>query len=1027
MLRIGLDIGSTTIKCIVLDEQDKVLHSSYDRHHSQIIAKSKEVIESLSKMYSDPLYISVSGSAGMGLAQKLDLDFSQEIYATRKAIQHLLPESDVVIELGGEDAKILFFNGGMDFCMNGSCAGGTGSFIDQMASLLQVSSKQLNELAKKAQRLYPIASRCGVFAKSDIQPLLNQGARKEDIAASIFRSVVSQTIAGLAHGRSVEGNVVYLGGPLTFFSELRKSFDEALNVRGINPDLSLYYVAFGAAALAKGKSVVLKDLLAKMDAVEQIFDFESLPPLFKNEPEKKEFHLRHSIELPKFSDLLDERPKNLYVGIDAGSTTTKCAAIDEMGRLCFSSYDFSGGTPIEHVRKFLLDVQEQFPDASIAASAATGYGEELIQAAFRVDFGVVETIAHYLGAQTYDPEVDFIIDIGGQDIKCFHIHEQTVDQIYLNEACSSGCGSFLSAFAQTLGYDMETFSKKALESRHPVDLGSRCTVFMNSRVKQAQKDGASLEDIAAGLAISVVKNALYKVIRIPKGQKPGEHILVQGGTFLNDAVLRAFELETNATVIRPAMASLMGAYGAALYARSQQETLSAGSTILKKEQLRNFQHQTRTFRCKGCTNSCLLTMNSFGHLKTHISGNRCDKPLVKRKSQNANNIYEYKRIKLAAFDSFETEKKTIGIPLVLNMYELLPFWHTLFSRLGFGVTVSGFSDAKLYHSGQSKIPSDTVCYPAKLSHGHIERLKKMKCDHIFWPCLSYNLDEGKSVNHYNCPIVAYYAESAQSTNSGPEILRPYFGIHRPKDFKKRFTKWIRDEIDPTLSAIQIHRTIDYAYQAYYDYMDDVARMADSWLEEARKKKQKIIILCGRPYHIDPEVIHGIDQYLTSLGCLVLSEDSIAHHTKKADTDVLNQWTYHARLYAAAEYVAKINSPDLLLVQLVSFGCGVDAITADEVRAILEDSSQLYTQIKIDETSNLGAIRIRLRSMLAAADSQWNPKGSSSLQNLKREQKPDHETEEKYDQSSKPTGIHQRNETNPYHPFSKHARHSFPLS
>lgn len=962
MHRIGLDIGSTTIKTVVLDETGHVCHTQYERHFSRIAEKAREVLLALGKKFPGKHRLCISGSAGIGLSEQLGIPFAQEVFATRTAVTTLRPDADVVIELGGEDAKILFLTGGTDFCMNGSCAGGTGAFIDQMATLLQISQDEMNALAMNHEKLYPVASRCGVFAKSDIQPLLNQGATKEDISASIFQAVVSQTIAGLAHGRPIAGNVVYLGGPLTFFSMLRDTFDRNLHLEGTCPPLSLYYVAYGAALLAADEAFDLEKLADRIPDLAGWQSYDSLRPLFRDRRERIAFEDRYGQDLPEPLACTDECV-SFFIGIDAGSTTTKCAALREDGTIAFYRYLPSGGQPVSHVRDFLLELYDRYPGCRILGSAATGYGEDIIRSAFGVDLGVVETVAHYTAAKAYDPDVDFIIDIGGQDIKCFRIRNGAIDQIFLNEACSSGCGSFLQTFAQTLGYDMETFCDHALKGTRPVDLGSRCTVFMNSSVKQAQKDGAAMEDIAAGLAVSVVKNALYKVIRLKQGQKLGDHIIVQGGTFLNDAVLRAFELELGMPVTRPAAAGLMGAVGAALYAREQGLT---SSTLRTRDQVLALQHTVRPTVCQGCANHCRLTVNVFDGGKVCVAGNRCEKPVRHASARPGHNLYEYKRQQLARFASRKGRRKTIGIPLVLNMYELLPFWHTLFTSLDFGVEISGFSSLSMYHKGQGKIPSDTVCYPAKLAHGHIQALKDRGVQDIFYPCLSYNVDEDKSVNHYNCPVVAYYPESIQSTLPQEKLLMPYLGIHRRKDFAKHFWKFLKEEVDDTVRLREVQKAVSAAYEALDGYMEDIRNQADVWLQEARQTGQEIVVLCGRPYHADPEVIHGIDQYIASTGRLVLSEDSVFHHTDQARTDVLNQWTYHARLYSAAQWVAAQQDPKIQLVQMVSFGCGVDAITGDEVRAILESAGCLYTQVKIDEITNLGAVKIRLRSLFAAA-------------------------------------------------------------
>ena len=969
MIRIGLDVGSTTLKCVVLNEADEVIFKKYERHFSQIAEKSAEMLSEICERFPDEneAGLCVSGSAGMGFAEEMDIPFMQEVYATRVSVKRMLPETDVVIELGGEDAKILFISGTMEVRMNGTCAGGTGAFIDQMSTLLGVTPTEMNELAASHTKIYSVASRCGVFAKSDIQPLLNQGAQKSDISASIFAAVVNQTIAGLAQGRDITGNVVYLGGPLTFLSELRALFDKSLGGAGLCPEDSLYYVALGAALTNDGSHLKLRETVDRIKNYTSSGAFRSCRPLFTSEEEYAAFKKRHrSGEEITYSPLLEG--SRAYIGIDAGSTTVKGVVLNEKGELAFSKYLRNSGNPVPIVRDFLKEVYAKFPGIDIVSSASTGYGEEIIKNAFHIDTGVVETIAHFSAARRFDPKVDFIIDIGGQDIKCFKIQNGAIDNIFLNEACSSGCGSFLQTFAGALGCSIAEFAAKGIYADRPVDLGSRCTVFMNSSVKQAQKDGASIENISAGLSLSVVKNALYKVIRVANADALGEHIVVQGGTFLNDAVLRAFEQEIGRHVTRPPIAGLMGAYGAALYA---MENAPEKSTIISPERLESFTHSVQAITCKGCQNNCRLTVNTFDDGAKFIGGNRCEKPLALKSTTKKYNLFDYKKELLSSYSSFKGERETIGIPMGLNMFELLPFWHTFFKSLGFGVTVSPESTRKLYLKGQHTIPSDTVCYPAKLMHGHIEALLDSGVDAIFYPCLSYNLDEGLGDNHFNCPVVAYYPEvigANVTALSGTKYIYDYLGIHRRHDFPKRIQKILEREFGP-LELSRVRTAVNAAFDEYYAYMSKVRAKGKEYLALAREAGLPVIVLCGRPYHLDSEVNHGIDKLVCDCGAVLITEDSVSDEVDAFPTTVLNQWTYHSRLYAAAKFVADSGDADLNLIQLVSFGCGVDAVTTDEVRKILEGKNRIYTQIKIDEITNLGAVKIRLRSLFAAARQQ----------------------------------------------------------
>ncbi len=960
-----MDVGSTTLKCVAIDDNDNIVYKAYERHYSKIAEKSSKMLSQI--IAENPEFkkasLTVSGSAGMGFANALGLDFIQEVYATRVSVSRLLPGTDAVIELGGEDAKILFFTNGVEVRMNGSCAGGTGAFIDQMASLLGVEPLEMNTLAETHEKIYSIASRCGVFAKSDIQPLLNQGARKNDVAASIFTAVVNQTVSGLSQGRRIEGNVVYLGGPLYFLSELRKAFDKGLGVTGVCPENGLYFVALGAAYSANGEILDMEEVTEKIKNARESGEYLGAKPLFTSEAEYKEFSERHAKNSVEENCPLADGEK-VYIGIDAGSTTVKAAVINKDGRIVMSRYMSNNGDPVSLIKDFLVDFYNEYPNAVVASSAVTGYGEDIIKNAFGIDIGLVETVAHFTAAKKFKPDVDFIIDIGGQDIKCFKIRNNAIDNIFLNEACSSGCGSFLQTFAAAWGYDIEKFSKLGIYADKPVDLGSRCTVFMNSSVKQAQKDGASIENISAGLSISVVKNAIYKVIRAANADELGKNIVVQGGTFLNDAVLRAFEQEIGRDVVRPTISGLMGAYGAALYS---MERVPEKSTVITPDELKSFEHKVKAVTCGKCSNNCRLTVNTFSNGRSFIGGNRCSKPIAKSNAVKGENMFDYKRELLSEYKPVKGTKPTIGLPMGLNMFELLPFWHKFFTELGFGIALSEKSSRELYVKGQHTIPSDTVCYPAKLLHGHIESLMEQGVKDIFYPCMSYNLDENLGDNNYNCPVVAYYPEVIRS-NVGDlkklNFMSDYVGLHRPKDFSKKIFEILSAKFDG-LSLKEVKKAAEKAYAEYYSFMDKIHKKGMEYLADAKKKDMPVIVLCGRPYHLDEEINHGIDKLICECGATVITEDSVSPLVEKFPTTVLNQWTYHSRLYAAAKYVAKANDKDLNVVQLVSFGCGVDAITTDEMRTILEKDGKIYTQIKIDEISNPGAVKIRLRSLFAA--------------------------------------------------------------
>ncbi len=976
-MRVGLDIGSTTIKCVVLDEQDKIIYSTYERHYSHILEKGQELLQRVAKDYvpGGRAMLAISGSAGMGLADSCGVPFVQEVFATRVAANRLAPGTDCIIELGGEDAKILFLTNGTEVRMNGSCAGGTGAFIDQMATLLKMSADEMDKAAQQSTRTYTIASRCGVFAKSDIQPLINQGALAGDIAASIYQAVVNQTIAGLAQGRPIKGNVLYLGGPLTFSSVLRKSFDHTLGLTGTCPENSLLYVALGAAFYADRESD-LGEVVKRLANYSATATYVSLPPLFASKQEYEDFHARHMracVPCVPFGAQCGP----VHIGIDSGSTTIKLVVIDENSNILFTSYRPNLGNPIPLVRETLLKLYKDHPGLQIASVTTTGYGEELIKNAFHCDRGLVETVAHFTAAKHFMPNVDFIIDIGGQDMKCFKIEDGAISNIFLNEACSSGCGSFLQTFAQALGYDVKEFAALGLFADRPVDLGSRCTVFMNSSVKQAQKDGASIENISAGLSISVVKNALYKVIRASSPEELGRNIVVQGGTFYNEAVLRAFEKEMGVEVIRPDIAGLMGAFGAALHGKAHSKA-DSHSTVLTEAELEAFSQKVQNVTCNGCGNHCQLTVNIFADGKRFISGNRCDKPVTGKAADDELNLYAYKLQLLLDYQKIQPEspRGIIGLPLCLNMYELLPFWHTLFTKLGFAVKTSPVSSRALYQEGQATIPSDTACFPAKLSHGHIAELVKMGVDAIFYPCMSYNVDEHLGDNHYNCPVVAYYPEVLEGNCpelEGTTFIYDYVNLARRKDFTKRFPA-ILDKYFPGLNHRAVAEAIDAAYAEYERHMVQVRAKGAEIIAKAREEHKRIVVLAGRPYHVDPEVNHGIDKLIIRQGAAVVTEDSVSHLMEKFPTSVLNQWTYHSRLYAAAKYCT--TQPDMDLVQLVSFGCGLDAITTDETREILQEGGKLYTQLKIDEITNLGAVNIRLRSLFAALDERAEDKARS---------------------------------------------------
>ncbi|HBB71586.1 MAG TPA: 2-hydroxyglutaryl-CoA dehydratase [Ruminococcus sp.] len=971
-LSLGIDVGSTTVKTVITDQNGNILYSRYQRHLSKVKETVTDQLKIIKADYpEDRFTVCITGSAGLGLANSAGIPFVQEVHAAFLAVKERQPDADAVIELGGEDAKIIFLTGGVEQRMNGSCAGGTGAFIDQMATLLGVTSDQLDEMSLRAQKVYPIASRCGVFAKSDIQPLLNQGARKEDVAASIFQAVVDQTVSGLAQGRTIEGKVLFLGGPLFFLKGLRRAFVKTLGLddeHAVFPEEAPVFVAYGCSIYASAleEQYTVAELTDKLAAAKSTDNIVTGEPLFRSKAEYDEFIDRHKRFDLGYADIRTYSG-DAYLGIDAGSTTTKLVLITDDGRILYHHYSSNLGQPLDRISEQLRIIYSQLnPAITIKGSAVTGYGEDLIRSGLSIDYGIVETVAHFKAASYFCPDVDFIIDIGGQDIKCFKIKNHSIDSIMLNEACSSGCGSFIQTFAMALGYDIAEFSQLGLFAEHPVDLGSRCTVFMNSSVKQAQKDGATVEDISAGLSSSIIKNAIYKVIRANSPDELGKNIVVQGGTFLNDAVLRSFEKELGRNVIRPAISGLMGAFGCALYARERagEDTVSS---IISPEELENFSYTSRSAKCGGCTANCQLNIISFGKGRRFISGNRCEKGSGQAKKNNVPNLYEYKYdsiLNLVKEGQPSRPRAVVGLPLALGFYEQMPFWHTLFTSLGFGTVFSDESSREMYYLGQHTIPSDTVCYPAKLTHGHIECLLDKGVDFIFYPCMSYNIDEGGSDNHFNCPVVAYYPELLLANNprlNGNNFIHPYLDLNIRKNVIKVLTKSLaRYNIKG-----MIPEAVDKAYAAMMKHRRDIAGKAKEIIRQARAEGRNIIVIAGRPYHIDKEINHGIHKLVTSLGMAVITEDSVAALARTPELGVLNQWTYHSRLYRAAQYVT--TQPDMQLIQLVSFGCGIDAVTGDEVRTILESHGKLYTQLKIDEINNLGAARIRLRSLVAAME------------------------------------------------------------
>lgn len=974
--RAGIDIGSTTAKLVVLDENGNIIFGEYRRHRAQI----REVLTSLAKELREKLgdcslKIKITGSGALNLAHSLSIGFVQEVVAVATALRSVAPQTDVAIELGGEDAKIIYFTGGLEERMNGVCAGGTGSFIDQMAALLQTDAEGLNREAQSYSMIYPIAARCGVFAKTDIQPLINEGATKPDLAASIFQAVVNQTISGLACGKPIRGCVAFLGGPLHFLPELKNAFIRTLKLtpdKIVDPEQSHLFAAMGAALESSDAEEMaideLVDRLGKDCGV--TFEMPRLEPLFEDERSLSDFKERHAKAILKKGEL-ESYSGNCYLGIDAGSTTTKLALIGEGGELLFSYYTSNRGRPVDTAAEALRSLYSKLPKgAKIVRSCSTGYGEELFKAAFSLEEGEVETVAHCTAAKFFDPLVDCVLDIGGQDMKCIKLKKGEIDSIMLNEACSSGCGSFIENFANSLGYSAADFANEALFAKHPVDLGTRCTVFMNSNVKQAQKEGASVSEISAGLAYSVIKNALFKVIKLSEASELGSHVVLQGGTFYNAAVLRAFEKISGVEATCPDISGLMGAFGAALIAKERYT--GEEPTILSPEQLDALTYTTASRRCGGCTNNCMLTFNKFSGGRTHLSGNRCERATGGAKGRvSAPNMIAYKQNRIFGYEPLDAEnapRGVIGIPRVLNIYENYPFWATFFKTLGFSVVLSPFSDRKIYELGMESIPSESECYPAKLSHGHVEWLIRKGVKQIFHPCVFFEKQETpKAQNNYNCPIVVAYPENLKNnveaiTIGDVDYVRPFVAFTSQETISERMVAVCREKWG--ISASEVKDAVALAWAEQEKAKDDIRAEGKRLLAEMRENGGFGIVLAGRPYHIDPEINHGIPELIAAYGLTVFSEDSLPIDFEPTrPLRVVDQWVYHSRLYAAAEFVR--DCPDLEMIQLNSFGCGLDAVTTDQVAEILDGGNKLYTLLKIDEVNNLGAVRIRIRSLMAA--------------------------------------------------------------
>lgn len=975
--KLGIDIGSTTVKVSIIEDGGKLLFADYKRHFANIQETLADLLregeEKLGALTVEPV---ITGSGGLTLSKHLGIPFVQEVVAVATSLKDYAPQTDVAIELGGEDAKIIYFTGGIDQRMNGICAGGTGSFIDQMASLLQTDASGLNEYAKNYKAIYPIAARCGVFAKTDIQPLINEGATKEDLSASIFQAVVNQTISGLACGKPIRGNVAFLGGPLHFLSELRAAFIRTLNLGAdqiIAPDHSHLFSAIGAAMNSDPKTTAsLHDLIERLShGIKMDFEVKRMEPLFTDEADYEKFRTRHASHDVKKGDLATYEG-NCYLGIDAGSTTTKVALVGEDGSLLYRFYSNNNGSPLATAIRAMQEIHDQLPEkAQIAYSCSTGYGEALLKSALMLDEGEVETISHYYAAAAFEPDVDCILDIGGQDMKCIKIKDGTVDSVQLNEACSSGCGSFIETFAKSLNYSVQDFAKEALFAKNPTDLGTRCTVFMNSNVKQAQKEGASVADISAGLAYSVIKNALFKVIKITNASDLGKHVVVQGGTFYNDAVLRSFEKISGCEAVRPDIAGIMGAYGAALIARERYDA-SKTTTMLPIDKILSLTYKTTMARCQGCTNHCVLTINRFDGGRQFVTGNRCERGLGGNKQKkDIPNLFDYKYHRMFDYEPLTADlapRGTVGIPRVLNMYENYPFWAVFFKELGYRTVLSPKSTRQIYELGIESIPSESECYPAKLAHGHIEWLIRQGLTYIFYPCVPYERNETPEAgNHYNCPMVTSYAENIKNnveslTDHKVHFRNPFMAFTNEEILTKRlveeFTK------DQAIPEKEIRAAAHKAWQELIASRQDMEKKGEEVIAWLKETGHHGIVLAGRPYHVDPEINHGIPELITSYGFAVLTEDSVSH-LGRVDRPLIvtDQWMYHSRLYEAASYVK--TQPNLDLIQLNSFGCGLDAVTTDQVNDILTRSGKIYTLLKIDEVNNLGAARIRVRSLIAA--------------------------------------------------------------
>ena len=1014
-LRLGIDVGSTTVKLAVIDGNNNLVYANYERHHTDIRATARSLFARAQRVIGDaPMRVSITGSGGMLLATWLDLEFVQEVIASKRAVETLIPQTDCAIELGGEDAKIIYFDNGIEQRMNGTCAGGTGAFIDQMASLLKTDAPGLNELAKGYQHIYPIASRCGVFAKSDVQPLLNEGAAPEDIAASIFQAVANQTVSGLACGHPIRGYVAFLGGPLQYLSELRERFYETLSLdeeHRIVPANAHLFVATGAALAGESEKYVtfaqVIDMLERLHGT-QGSEVARLAPLFASEDDYAAFKARHDTEVvPRGS--LENYHGRVYIGLDAGSTTMKAAVVGERGELLYTWYDVNNGDVLGTARRIMDDIFDHLPeDCVIGHVTTTGYGEQILIEALQADSGEIETVAHLRGAQAFVPNVEFILDIGGQDMKCLQVRGGVIEHIMLNEACSSGCGSFVASFADSMGMTVQEFAQAAVGATSPVDLGSRCTVFMNSRVKQAQKEGATIGDVATGLSYSVIKNALFKVIKLRDYEQIGTDVVVQGGTFMSDATLRAFELLTGRNVIRPDIAGVMGAYGAALLARDRAGEHGV-SGLLTREEIDNLQVKQRQAHCGRCSNNCLLTINDFGHGRRFITGNRCEKGAGKQRSaaDEAPNLFAFKNKLLFEREGLSPEEAprgTVGIPRALNMYENFPFWHAFFTHLGFAVVLSDQTSKRTYEAGIESMPSESVCYPAKLSHGHVMNLLAKDPDFIWMPCIRWERTEDETTtNHYNCPIVMSYPQTLalnmdELSGTQVEYLAPFLPYDNKKELKRRLYEVVSEQREADAAAgrgrvrgahitrAEIDAAVNAAWEADEEFKEHMRRKGDEVLDWMERHDRHGIVLAGRPYHNDPEINHAIPELLAGFGFAVLTEDSVAHKmVPERPIRVVDQWMYHARLYRAARFVATRN--DLDLIQLNSFGCGLDALTTDEVQEILEASGKIYTVLKIDEVSNLGAARIRVRSLMAALAEQRHELERDTAAGLVHEEEP----------------------------------------